>query len=167
MPDNVTFEPLLLTHRHLITDWTALPHVKEWWSDAAANVDRFFDEDDDRASFIACIGQEPTAYIQSWAPTPHKDYPWQRQLTLSTRGIDMFIGPVSKLGIGYGHLIAKCFARRLFADGATRIVVDPDKRNQRAIAAYARAGFRPYDEAGGNVLMELWPDCTPSNLRHP
>lgn len=39
----------------------------------------------------------------------------------------------------------RILADRLLAEGATRIMIDPDLGNGRAARAYARAGFRPVE----------------------
>lgn len=108
--------------------------------------------------FIACIVDQPIAYIQCWWPAQHPDVPWVRGMKMSERGIDISIGDASNLGQGFGTMIIKAFAAKLFAEGATRLVIDPDKRNARAIAAYLKAGFTPYMEADGDLLMELLPE---------
>jgi aminoglycoside 6'-N-acetyltransferase len=79
-------------------------------------------------------------------------------MAMTERGIDISIGEASNLGKGYGPLIVKHFAAKLFAEGATRLVIDPDKTNTRAVNAYLKAGFAPYDEYEGDLLMELLPE---------
>lgn len=77
---------------------------------------------------------------------------------MTERGVDISIGDASNLSKGLGTQIVKAFTHKLFAEGATRLVIDPDKDNVRAIAAYMKAGFTPYAEFEGDLLMELSPD---------
>ena len=58
-----------------------------------------------------------------------------------TRGIDQFIGEADMLGRGHGSAFIRAFIDRLLANGAPRIVIDPDPANARAIRAYEKAGF--------------------------
>ena len=51
---------------------------------------------------------------------------------MTERGIDISIGDASNLGKGLGSLIVKHFAAKLFAEGATRLVIDPDMRTTNA-----------------------------------
>lgn len=110
--------------------------------------------------FIACMNNEPVAYIQCWWPVQHPDVPWVNKMTMTERGVDISIGNAADLGKGFGTMIVKEFAAKLFAEGATRLVIDPDKTNARAIAAYTKAGFTPFAEFEGDLLMELLPKDT-------
>jgi aminoglycoside 6'-N-acetyltransferase len=157
MRSDVTFEPLSLRHRPLLVTWTAQPHVKEWWSEADDDIDSFF-EPAEHSPYIAYVSSEATAYIQSYPPSPLPKYAWQNALPPSARGIDLFIGPPDKIGKGIGTRIIRAFAAKLFAEGATQVVIDPDKRNARAVAAYLKAGFTPFDEYDGDLLMQLLPE---------
>jgi aminoglycoside 6'-N-acetyltransferase len=161
MPSDATFEPLSLRHRLLLDEWTRQPHVLKWWSEAADDVDSFFEADDMNSPFIAYVGRDATAYIQCWKPSKNPYDPWQHEMTPTTRGIDLFIGPPDKIGQGLGSRIVRAFSHKLFAEGATRLVIDPDKRNERAIACYTKAGFRPFGEHEGDLLMELLPSSKP------
>ena len=68
------------------------------------------------------------------------------------------LGEADLLGIGHGPRIIEAFVARLFAAGASRIVIDPAPDNERAIRAYAKAHFRKADrrttsEYGDALLM--------------
>jgi aminoglycoside 6'-N-acetyltransferase len=159
MPSEVTFEPLTLMHRDLLKDWTSQPHVLEWWGEANQDVDAFFVEDDEHWPFVAVVDGEPVAYIQSWRPTRGEQYPWQHNLADDVRGMDLFIGPADKLDRGFGTTIVAAFAKKLFAEGAPKIYIDPNTKNLRAIRAYEKAGFRRLYEVsdidGTSLLMEI------------
>jgi aminoglycoside 6'-N-acetyltransferase len=155
----VTFIPLSESHRDMLQRWLSTPHARQWWGDPIEELRLIYAiEDGEHEPYIACINGEPIAYIQAWWPTKHPDYPWQHTMTPTTRGIDITIGDEVHLGKGYGPLILKHFAAKLFAEGATRLIIDPDKANTRAVQAYLKAGFTPYDEYEGDLLMELLPE---------
>jgi aminoglycoside 6'-N-acetyltransferase len=155
----VTFIPVTEGHRDMLARWLSTPHAQQWWGETGEELRLIYAiEDGEHEPYIACINDEPIAYIQAWWPTKHPDYPWQHGMAPTTRGIDITIGEESNLGKGLGTLIVKHFAAKLFREGATRLIIDPDKTNMRAVSAYMKAGFTPYDEYDGDLLMELRPE---------
>jgi aminoglycoside 6'-N-acetyltransferase len=155
----VTFIPVTGEHRSLLESWLWQPHWREWWGEPEKELSMIYAIDEgEHLPFLACIDGEPIAYIQCWWPAKHPEVSWVKDMAATERGIDISIGDGTNLGRGLGNLILKHFAAKLFAEGVTRLVIDPDKRNRRAIAAYAKAGFTPYMEAYGDLLMELRPE---------
>jgi len=157
----VSFVPVTEEHRDLLRRWLAAPHARAWWDDPQTELDGIYDNAAEHKPFIALLNDDAVAYVQSWRPTNHPDYPWQHGMDAGTRGIDITIGEAGNLNRGIGTLILKHFAAKLFAEGASRLVIDPDMRNERAIACYMKAGFTPYDsyeqDGGTSLLMELLP----------
>lgn len=155
----------------MLRQWLSAPHAQEWWGDTEEELALIYDGKGEHAPFIACVEGEPVAYIQSWQPSRHADLPWQHGMTPSTRGIDITIGEARYLGKGLGSFIVKHFAAKLFSEGATRLIIDPDLANKRAIAAYSKAGFTPYDswktDDGTDLLMELRPEDFDHGLTMP
>ena len=84
------------------------------------------------------------AHQQSWDPALWPDYPLQDQ-PAGTLGIDQFIGEADMLGQGHGTRFIGAFTRHLLAQGAPRVVIDPDPENLAAIRAYEKAGFTALD----------------------
>ncbi len=155
----VKFLKLAETDRDMLRVWLSSPHAQKWWGEVDEELRLIYAiEDGEHEPYIAYVGAEAVAYIQAWWPTKHADYPWQHKLTATTRGIDITIGPEKYLSKGYGTLIMKHFAAKLFAEGATRLVIDPEVSNLRAIQCYMKAGFTPYDQRENELLMELLPE---------
>jgi aminoglycoside 6'-N-acetyltransferase len=155
----ISFVPVTEQHRPLLESWLVQPHWREWWGDPAEELAMIYAVDEgEHLPFIACVNDQPIAYIQCWWPAHHPDVPWVKEMAMTERGIDISIGDAAHLGKGFGTLIVKHCAAKLFAEGATRLVIDPDKNNGRAIAAYMKAGFTPYVEFKGDLLMELSPE---------
>lgn len=153
-----TFVPVTEKHRALLQSWLAQPHWQEWWGVPEKELAMIYAVDQgEHLPFIACVKNEPIAYIQCWWPAQHPDVPWVKEMTRTERGIDISIGDAANLDKGLGTMIIKAFAQKLFAEGATRLVIDPDKNNARAIAAYMKAGFTPFSEFDGDLLMEMLP----------
>ncbi len=139
--------------------WLSQPHAREWWGEVEDELALIYDGKGEHEPYLACVEGELVAYIQAWWPSQHPDLPWQHGMGRDTRGIDIAIGDEKNLNRGLGSHIIKNFARRLLEQGSTRVVIDPDITNHLAIAAYRKAGFRPYAEhlhpEGTDLLMEL------------
>jgi len=83
----------------------------------------------------ACAGE----YEDAAAAGPYDDQPE------GTVGIDQFIGRADLLSRGHGSAAIRKVVDHLLAEGAPRVVTDPDPANPRAIRAYEKAGFRRLD----------------------
>ena len=131
----------------MIAAWLAEPHAAEWWDDPGTKIARISEHMDGISvePLIVELGGRPIAYLQSYDPHLEDDHPYQDQ-PFGTVGIDLTIGPPELLGLGHGSAIVAQFADDLFEEGATRLVVDPDPRNLRAIRTYEKAGFRAIGE---------------------
>jgi aminoglycoside 6'-N-acetyltransferase len=153
----VTFIPVTEAHRGLLLEWLRADHCREWWNDPDEELKLIYDGSGEHEPYLACFDSKPIAYIQAWWPSKHPDLGWQHEMPMTTRGIDISIGDAGNLNKGYGSMIVKQFAEKLFIEGATRLIIDPDLKNSRAIAAYRKAGFKPYDKTEDSLLMELLP----------
>jgi aminoglycoside 6'-N-acetyltransferase len=155
----VTFIPVGEQHRAMLAGWLVQAHWREWWGEPEEEMRLIYAvHEGEHLPFIACVAGAPVAYIQCWWPSQHPDVPWVKDMRMSERGIDISIGDARHLGQGLGTLIVRHFAAKLFAEGATRLVIDPDQRNERAIMCYMKAGFTPFAEHDGDLLMELLPE---------
>jgi aminoglycoside 6'-N-acetyltransferase len=130
----------------LVARWLEAPHVAEWWGDPAESLAEIEEALDDIATeaLIAELGGRPIAYLQSYDPHLEDGHPYQDQ-PFGTLGIDLSIGDPELVGIGHGSAIARQFVDELFAEGAPRVIIDPDPTNLRAIRAYEKAGFKAFD----------------------
>ena len=150
------FRPLEKTDLPLLKSWLQAPHVTQWWGDPdseIAEISAFLED----PLVIVSLLDRPIGYIQSYDPHEEYDHPYQDQ-PVGTLGIDQFIGVSELTGLGHGPAMIKAFCRMLFEQGASRVVVDPDPENHRAVRAYAKAGFRRADirntEYGTVLLMQ-------------
>ena len=131
----------------LLRQWLAQPHVREWWGDdveaSLAEIEEAIDSVSTEPLIVALDGRA-IAYLQSYDPHLEDDHPYQDQ-PFGTLGLDITIGEAEMLGRGHGPAILDQFAEDLFAEGAPRLVIDPDPANLRAIRAYEKAGFLAFD----------------------
>lgn len=135
------FRPMTAADLPLVQRWLQQPHVIEWWGDPDEQYRLVGGDLDERAmdQFIVSIGGSDFAYIQCYDLSAwdsgfgaHPD---------GTRGIDQFIGEPDMVERGHGSAFIRAFIERTLANGAPRVVTDPDPHNPRAVRAYEKAGF--------------------------
>ncbi|MGL3212147.1 GNAT family N-acetyltransferase [Bradyrhizobium sp. BR 1433] len=125
-----------------IKQWLALPHVREWWGDPAEQYALVSGDLDEPAmdQFIVATDGSDLGYIQCYDLTAwNSGFGAQPE---GTRGIDLFIGEPNMMAGGHGSALIRAFVDDRLAQGAPRIVTDPDPANARAIRAYEKAGFQ-------------------------
>lgn len=125
----------------MLRGWFAEPHVREWWGPPEQEVAAVeADLDGGRfAVWIASLDGVPFAYVQDCDPAEAEAY--YADAPPGARAADVLIGPPSHLGRGLAAPLLRAFARHAGARGASGLLLDPDGRNARALAAYRRAGF--------------------------
>ena len=136
------FRPMTPADLPRIKQWLALPHVREWWGDPAEQYALVSGDLDEPAmdQFIVAADASDLGYIQCYDLTA-----WNSGFGLQpegTRGIDLFIGEPNMMAGGHGSALIRAFVDDRLAQGAPRIVTDPDPENPRAIRAYEKAGFQ-------------------------
>ena len=135
------FRPMTTADLPMIKRWLALPHVREWWGDPAEQYALVSGDLDEPAmdQFIVSVGRNDFGYIQCYDLTA-----WNSgfgEQPAGTRGIDLFIGAPEMIERGHGSGLIRAFVDDRLAQGAPRMVTDPDPGNPRAIRAYEKAGF--------------------------
>ena len=150
------FVPMTSADLPRVRRWLETPHVSGWWHDPAEQFELVSGDLDhpDMAQFIVASERRPFAYLQCYNLSdwntgfgPQPD---------GTRGLDQFIGEADMLDRGHGSAFIRSFTERLLANGAPRVVIDPDPANARAIRAYEKAGFskdRIVDTPDGPALL--------------
>jgi RimJ/RimL family protein N-acetyltransferase len=147
----ITFRPMLRSDLPLFARWVRVPAVAEWWYEEAEMSDEeLFQKMDPRVlgedkvrPFIFSINGEPAGYIQTYRVDDHADAVAMFKVTRAN-GIDLFIGEEKWLHRGFGAQVLRGFIRdHIFSDPTvTACMIDPDVRNNIAIRAYEKAGFR-------------------------
>jgi aminoglycoside 6'-N-acetyltransferase len=151
------FRPMSADDLPLVKDWLARPHVVEWWGDTYQQFELVSGDLEIEAmdQFIVAAGERPFAYLQCYDPQVWPDNGLGDHPD-GTRGIDQFIGEPDMVDRGHGSAFIKTFIDGLIAEGAPRIITDPDPANARAIRAYEKAGFqrdREVDTPDGRALL--------------
>jgi aminoglycoside 6'-N-acetyltransferase len=140
------FRPMTAADLPLVLHWLKQPHVVEWWGDTHEQFALVSGDLEVEAmeQFIVALGDRPFAYVQCYDPMVWPDNGLGEH-PRGTRGIDQFIGEPDMVDRGHGSAFIRAFIERTLADGAPRIITDPDPANARAIRAYQKAGFEKVD----------------------
>jgi aminoglycoside 6'-N-acetyltransferase len=135
--ERVAVRPATLDDADLLVGWHLDPDVTPFWDGHTFTrdemVQRLMRADVD--AYIVEAGGEAVGYIQAWfGETP------------DVGGLDMFLIPSARgyaLGPDAGRTLA-CYL--LTEGGRERVTVDPYVWNERAVAGWRKAGFRPVGE---------------------
>jgi aminoglycoside 6'-N-acetyltransferase len=117
----------------LLVAWHADPDVARYWDDETFTADEMRSRlaRPDVDAYVVEAQGAPVGYLQAWREG-------------SGGGLDMFLIPEAR-GRGLGADAARALANALRDEGWTRVTVDPYVWNERAIAAWKRAGFEPVE----------------------
>ena len=150
--NRLSFRPLHESDLPLLAEWLRRLHVVEWWggNDAALDLEDVrqkylprVGEDASVKCYVACLGDEPIGFAQSYVALGAGDGWWEDETDPGVRGIDHFLSDGSRLGQGLGTRMVRVFVEWLMTDPAvTKVQTDPDPANARAIRCYEKAGFR-------------------------
>ena len=159
------FETVHDAHRPLVWEWLNQPHWQRWWGEPNTEMAEIFEPTDTSwHGFIARLDDVPIGFIQHWRVGTAIDdgyleeAPWLSWFPRETRGIDLSIGPEELLGKGYGSRMLTQFVADVVEPlSPPQIIIDPEVGNDRAIAAYRKAGFTQLDRSdnpcGDTLLM--------------
>ena len=161
------FVPLKTEDMPLIGSWLRRPHVEAWFGPPEtwmSEITQYFAEPWFEAYKVELKGR-PIAYLQCIDPRaapPELVAPYEflRDAPVGTRALDFCIAEVDCLGRGYCARIMMQFVTRVLADpDISRLIVDPDPANDRAVRCYERAGLRRTGivetPEGPSLLMEM------------
>jgi aminoglycoside 6'-N-acetyltransferase len=116
----------------LLVAWHLDPAVSRYWDDETFTREEMLADlaRPNVEAWIVEAGGEPVGYLQSWWDEP------------GVGGLDMFLIPDAR-DRGLGPDAARALAQHLVeSEGWTTLTVDPYIWNERAIAAWRKAGFR-------------------------
>lgn len=156
----ITFTSLSKTHFPLLLKWLETSHVKAWWDQDVKWTPELIEEKygsytqgykickgikKPLQAYLFSINQMPAGYIQLYNaydfPREHESLP--KDMPGSLAAIDFFIGEPGFIGKGFAPLVLVQFLEGYVRPTYKACFVDPDQANERAIKAYAKAGFQP------------------------
>jgi aminoglycoside 6'-N-acetyltransferase len=158
----VSYRPATDDDVDLLAGWHADPEVARYWDDERPTAAELRAELADPAveQWIVLDAGEPVGFLQSW----REDDPPLRG------GLDGFLIPSAR-GRGIMRRAARSLAQSLLDAGWQSVTVDPYEWNDRAVRAWAKAGFvevsrgHPPDEhhTAPWVLMRFEPAPEPGS----
>lgn len=122
------------------------PEVTRWWPEGTEEdlLERVDDTDPDVHGLVVEVAGAVVGFVQ-WYEETDPEY--------RHAGIDIALDP-AVFGKGIGSTVISMLLAWLFDErGHHRAVIDPAAENARAVAAYAKAGFRPV-----GVMRRYWWD---------
>ena len=137
----------------LLLRWLTNPTVQEWYENQEGDTldaikekyqPRITGTDYVHPAIIEWQGK-PVGYLQYYEAREEKGYPLKELLLEEPDvwAIDILIGETEHIGKGIGSASLRLMIRYLFEEQRARtIIIDPDTRNERAIRAYEKAGFK-------------------------
>ncbi|MEP2703785.1 MAG: GNAT family N-acetyltransferase [Roseibium sp.] len=163
----ISFRPVTEYDLPMLAEWLARPHWRQWWGDPETELGYIKDMlggSDTTMPFIFQLDGEDKGYIQVWSIGDQqgtewvKEYPWLELLPGEAVGVDLSLAHPDEMSKGLGSKTLQAFVRKLRRDGHTRIIIDPDPGNHRAVRAYEKAGFKVIDDligrTGDSLIME-------------
>jgi aminoglycoside 6'-N-acetyltransferase len=142
----VELRPVRQSDLGIVSAWFADPRIVEWWDGQPLSRDeaaaKYLDRRAGVASFVVTEGGREVGYAQ-WCVGGDDE-----------GGIDLLLAPEAR-GRGLGPDAAQALVEHLFQKrNWSRVTVDPDARNTRAVRAWQKAGFKTVERRGPTLLME-------------
>ncbi len=146
----VSFRRLRIEDIALVHRWLNTPHVARWWYEDVGPYEEveekyvaYIEGREGVEPYLILHGEFPIGYIQTYSISDDAEYAALIEVEDSS-GIDLFIGEEGFLYKGLGSLVIRRFlAEVVFADESIEVcVIGPEPKNQAAIRAYEKAGFR-------------------------
>ena len=150
----IAFKQLRQIDLPLMHKWLNTPHVRQWYriyakkSPSQDEVRRKYlpriNGDDPTSCYVIVYDSMPIGMVQSYKLD---DYPSEKEvfnLNQCCVGIDIFIGEEDYIHQGLGSTIIKRFLQQIvfIKYDVDCCIVDPIIRNEVAIKAYHKAGFK-------------------------
>ena len=144
MTRNVQLRPAQRRDADLIRSWLATPDIQEWWgplSSTAAEVTIALSSDHAICHIIECdgvaVGYCHAIDAMLWGEQLPED------LVPGTWDLDIFVASEKHRGIGIGQIALAALKHEVFSTTlAVAVCVFPSIRNERAVRAYEKAGFK-------------------------
>jgi RimJ/RimL family protein N-acetyltransferase len=117
------------------------PEVAEWWPDYEIDDFREYLTHAYVAPFRIVAANKTVGFLQVYHA--NRDEFWtQFGVPAETFGLDLAIGDAAARERGVGRAVLRLMIERLFQwPEVVRVRIDPDPENERAIRAFAAAGF--------------------------
>jgi RimJ/RimL family protein N-acetyltransferase len=165
MGEGYTFNEVTKDDFEMIINWRKQEFVSKWWNEAGEEEQDWIEELSDHLDtdmgkqFIASFDGTPFGFIQYYFCDKVEDG-WWEGYPEGFLGLDLFIGEKTFLGKGHAISLLKSFIQEVIAPlKPTKLIVDPEPKNSKAIAIFLKAGFTIEEEIktpdGDALLMSI------------
>jgi len=149
MQASISFRPLSRSDFPLLQEWLSAPHLAAWWHERLdlASVEAKYGPRVDGAEpthvFVIELAGRPVGWIQWYLWSDYPEHAVQLGVEPASAGIDLAIGEVAMMGLGWGPIAICEFLRQIvFADpNVSAVITDPEENNLRSLRAFKKAGF--------------------------
>jgi aminoglycoside 6'-N-acetyltransferase len=149
---------------NLMVKWLNDQKVLEFYEEQPSSIDvvikKYGPRIEGKHYVIPCIVEyknEPIGYIQYYKilETELKKYGYKESKNIY--GIDQFIGETHLWGVGIGTSMIQMMLDYLSGNkGASRVVLEVKKNNNRAISSYKKCGFRVVKDLNNDLSIMEW-----------
>lgn len=140
----VSLRPATRADWDLVRAWLARPDIQDWWGPLSATESEVNMALGSQHAICRIIlaGSEPVGYAHAVDATLWGDS-LPQDLDPGTWDLDLFIASERHRGQGVGQAALALLKEEVFASTlAVAVSVFPSVRNERAVRAYEKAGFR-------------------------
>jgi len=163
----LSVRPLTEKDAVLLLKWLTNPVVLEFYEGRDRPLSpimvrqHFYDPTEDISRCIVEYESNPIGYLQFYQIDEEERLKYGYKQHVNLYGMDQFIGETAYWNRGIGSQLVTAMKNYLFSEKEAEIVVlDPQKRNKRAIACYEKCGFKKVKLLPENELHEgVWQDC--------
>jgi aminoglycoside 6'-N-acetyltransferase len=141
---NITFKILDNIDLKILHQWLQHLHVRQFWDDGdrtIAQVANHYCKTGQVQRFIFFFDQQAAGYIQFYPIDQQHEYKKFSEAEQDVIGIDFFIGEPQFLNKNLAMQVLSLFIA-LHGQNASRILVDPEISNHKAIHIYDKYGFK-------------------------
>ncbi len=146
----IQFQPFQESDLPLFRKWLSEPHAKPFWQETEDDLqlrDKFLNRYPEMGMcpYIIYLEQTPIGYIQSYEAC-RVGSGWWPKARRGIFGVDLFIGDANFYSKGWGPKILRQFIHDLISNNNVEgIIINPEPKNLKAIAAYKKLGFKKGD----------------------
>lgn len=138
----------------VLRSWLQRPHVARWWGDPVEALAAAREHPPTQHALISVDGRA-VGYLCWQHPSPEELAEARLDaLPVDLMDVDIVIGEPEFVGRGFGPQALELLLNRLRADGVSIVGLATAANNQRALRAFAKAGFslfQTFQEAGQHM----------------
>lgn len=169
--NNISFRRLKETDLKLLHKWLNTNFVTEWYNKGGSSYENIVNKylpkikgEQPTHSFVIVCDNKDIGYIQTYRLDDYPEYSGYVNTDEPAAGLDLFIGEMDYIHKGLGkQILYKFLTDYVFLINVVDCcIIGPEPKNEIAIKAYEKVGFRYYktiqlpDEDEPEYLMRIY-----------